>query len=103
MAVALALRGTVDVEIVCSAEAAMKSIETVSPFAAVLSDYHLPGRDGLQLLAWLRRHRPSVRRFLVSGARVPGIDQALASGLVERFLSKPFSAEQVVGCLNDAP
>jgi CheY-like chemotaxis protein len=64
------------------------------PFDCVLTDYHLPGRDGIWVLREARRAQPDAVRVLCSGG---DLDPAhVASGLVNRFLSKPFDIDELL-------
>ena len=72
-----------------------------NPVHLVLSDYHMPGMDGLGLLAALRQNRVTQRIgfILISGTadRVT-IEQGQKLGM-NNFLRKPFSTEQMRSCL----
>lgn len=72
-----------------SAEAALE-LPSEAPFDILLTDYVLPGRNGLDLAASLRQRWPAVAVILMSGyaenAAVQG--NALPAGF--RYLQKPF-------------
>jgi CheY-like chemotaxis protein len=68
----------------------------------VLSDLHMPGRGGLDLLAAIRAHWPGTPVVLMSA--FPGPDtrkQGLEAGAVA-FLSKPFSVHDLLDALSVA-
>jgi two-component system, chemotaxis family, chemotaxis protein CheY len=72
-----------------------------NPVHLVLSDYHMPGMDGLGLLAGLRQNRVTQRIgfILISGtADRATIEQGQHLGM-NNFLRKPFSTEQMRSCL----
>jgi CheY-like chemotaxis protein len=58
-------------------------------FDVVVSDHHMPAMTGLELLEHVRMIDPRVRRVLVSGSELPGIEGHVASGLVHLWLLKP--------------
>ena len=60
-------------------------------FDTVLTDYEMPGRDGIWLLSEVKRLCPNTRRVLFSGSRPIGILDHLTSGVVNCFLPKPTS------------
>ncbi len=62
-------------------------------FDLVLSDYQMPGIDGVDLLNEIRRRHPNVRRVLMSSAPPSDLAERLAAGEVEQFLAKPFSVD----------
>jgi DNA-binding NarL/FixJ family response regulator len=54
----------------------------------VIADLALEGQEsGVDLLHWLREHRPDVRRVLTSGSTRP---QVTIDSPEQAFLSKPF-------------
>lgn len=73
-------------------EAAIAVLET-ERVDLVLTDYRMPpGPTGLALLEAVRDRWPSVRRVLMSGEPVLGVDEAIAAGRFEEFLPKPIEA-----------
>ena len=64
--------------------------------SVALCDIGLPGESGLDLLASLARHRPAIATVMVTGRDDPQIaDTALALGAYG-YLTKPFSANDLV-------
>lgn len=68
-------------------------------FGVIVSDYSMPGHDGLWLLDRVRHRCPGMRRVLMSGGPVPAIADHLQEGLVERFLPKPVTPRILAECL----
>lgn len=61
-------------------------------FDIVISDYVMPGMNGIELLERVCEVQPLAVRVLFSGARVDkAIEDAQKSGLVDLFLSKPLN------------
>jgi CheY-like chemotaxis protein len=58
----------------------------------LVTDYSLPNLDGVDALTAIRRSNPAVRTLLLSGT-IPDekIADAIEGGLVDRFVSKPWS------------
>ncbi|SHJ25714.1 two-component system, chemotaxis family, response regulator CheY [Palleronia salina] len=70
-------------------------------FHIVISDYNMPGMDGLQLLEKLRLQKATSRIgfILISGSMKPSIlAEAKKLGL-NNFLSKPFDTAKMRACL----
>src|SRR5688572_1015429 len=68
----------------------------------VVSDVDMPGMNGLELLAKLRQSKPEIVRIVLTGAAT--LDSALKainSGQVHRFLTKPWSKEELLSALKD--
>ncbi|MFL5311381.1 MAG: response regulator [Myxococcales bacterium] len=87
------------IAIASSAEEAAR-LAAVCEFAAVLTDYELPGRSGAWLLVQLAT-RPGLRKVLTSGRDVPGIEALNSAGAVDRFVKKPATAEELFHALED--
>lgn len=59
---------------------------------AVLSDFFMPQRDGLEVLQEVQKLRPEVRRILVTAApHEHPVREALRTGRVHYVVSKPLS------------
>jgi response regulator RpfG family c-di-GMP phosphodiesterase len=83
-----------DVRTAGRADAALLLLEAEGPFAAIVTDYHMPGRDGVQLLAEVRLRFPDTVRLLLTGDADQRVAvDAVNEGSVFRFLAKPCSRE----------
>jgi len=56
----------------------------------VVTDFHMPDMDGLELIQNLRMHQPSLKSILISG----DFDKELPNNIT--FLRKPFSFETLI-------
>lgn len=73
------------------------------PFAAVVSDLRMPGMDGLSFLEAMSSTCPETTRLLLTGyADVDTAIDALNSGHVFRFLTKPCEPSAMAGALDAA-
>lgn len=86
-----------------SGHEAITKFEREGPFPVVLSDFSMPGMDGLQLLREVHRHAPETVGILLTG--LTGSDVAVAacheSG-VYRYLTKPCGFEAMVQAIDEA-
>ena len=82
--------------IVRSAEEALEHFATNS-VAALVTDIHLPGMDGLHLLAAVRALRlgTSVPAIVISGDSDPGTPARVLAAGADAFFSKPYSPAAV--------
>ena len=102
-----ALSGTLqraDYSLICctSAEEALGQLERHA-FAAVISDQHMPGMNGLQLLERVRTAQPDASRLLITGMlQVDTLIEAINSGEIFRFIAKPWSRGEVVATVENA-
>jgi response regulator RpfG family c-di-GMP phosphodiesterase len=85
------------IAVASSAEEAAR-LAAVCEFAAVLTDYDLPGRTGAWLLVQLAT-RPGLRKVLTSGRDIPGIEALNSAGVVDRFVKKPATPEELFEAL----
>lgn len=69
-------------------------------FDVIVSDHGMDGMTGLELLAHVRTHYPSIRRMLLSGwgENVPDASDLSAA---ERILSKPLPTEKLLAALSE--
>lgn len=72
---------------------ALKILENSGPYAVVVSDLRMPSMDGIALLSEVRKKYPHTTRVILSGdADLEKAIEAVNSGQVFRFLTKPCSA-----------
>jgi len=78
-------------------------IETEGPFAVVVSDYRMPGMDGIQFLAQVCERSPdSVRVMLTGQADFDTSINAVNEGRIFRFLTKPCPPDVLSNTLHAA-
>ncbi len=86
--------------VVLDVENAMEALNVFNKnkggFSLVISDYILPGKNGLQLIEELRRLNPHLKTILISGYmnRQENLEEIEQSGI--RFLRKPFDVEEIL-------
>ena len=87
-----------------SADEALRTLRERGPEIAVLvTDYRMPGRNGLALLSAARRdHRHVVRLLATAYAEKDVAVAAINQGRVMRILEKPFDDTQVREALREA-
>jgi CheY-like chemotaxis protein len=94
--IALGANPAISVKVARSAEEAISMLDTMS-FAALITDIHLPGMDGLELVAFTRRHvrHGSIPILVISGdSDRDAPDRARAAG-ASAFFGKPYSPVSV--------
>jgi len=90
----LGLQRTASVETATCVAEALTRLSDERPYWVVISDMHLPGMNGSQLLSLLKKRSPSTQRILLTGAA--NLELALTAintGEVYRFLVKPCPQE----------
>ena len=72
-------------------------------YAAVISDYKMPGMSGLDLLALAREIQPGATRILVTGVlSIDSLMGSIESGLIHRFLAKPWARVELLAAVEAA-
>ncbi|AZZ91869.1 response regulator [Hahella sp. KA22] len=73
------------------------------PVDLVISDYRMPEMNGVELLNSLKEVRPEALRILLSGqADIDGVTSAINDAEIYRFISKPWSDEDLLMTLENA-
>ncbi len=92
------LRATV--ETADNADAALEILKTRGPFALIISDLRMPGMDGITLLRHAKESTPDTVRIMLTGhADLETAIEAVNSGNIFRFLTKPCGAEIMAGAI----
>ena len=69
----------------------------------IISDIDMPGTNGLELVARVRREHPEIVRLLLTGdASLRAALDAINQGEVHRFLTKPWDTNHLRRTLHDA-
>lgn len=92
------------VELAVSGDEALDRLER-EPFDAVVSDYRMPGMDGLELAAALSDRETDVAFVLFSAADGPVTEDAVADADVDDFVLKGSGTEhfgEIVTAIRDA-
>lgn len=71
------------------------------PVHLVLSDYNMPGMDGVALLKALREHKPTskIGFILVTGSDNQELVREAASAGMNNYLKKPYTKESLATCI----
>ncbi len=63
----------------------------------VIADYRMPGMNGLELLKYIKEHRQSISRILLSGhIDQTAVIKALTSGVATTYFSKPWDDDILI-------
>ena len=85
-----------------SGEAGLEVIKKEGPFAVIVSDYKMPGMDGVQFLSKARTSSPkSVRMLLTGYADTNTAIEAVNKSNIFRMIIKPCPTEELAAILND--
>ncbi len=91
-----------EVETTSSPDEAL-ALLTRRDYDVIVSDLRMPGMNGIDLLGNARQARPSARRLLVSGfADLESALDAINLVGVDRLLTKPWAADELLSAVQDA-
>src|SRR5690349_16659502 len=87
---------------VANADAAL-TILTAAEHGVLVTDFRMPGMDGVELLARLRKAWPEVERILVTGAAdVDVLERGVNEAQISRYLKKPWSPPALLAVVDEA-
>lgn len=102
-AVASMLARRYDVVTACDAADALERLRSGDAASVVVSDYTMPGEDGIELLARVKREWPHKVGILLSACCEPRVAAAAVErGQVFRFLSKPTAFDTLASAIDAA-
>lgn len=93
----LVLEPLCHVTTVHDAETALALMATAGPYDAIISDFMLPGLDGLEFVARVRGDEAEARIpiIMISGHGALGVGERARAAGVDAFLAKPFTLVQL--------
>ncbi len=91
-----------EVTTACNADEAMKCFAVEGPFPVVISDYAMPGMDGLTLLKQISGHAPETIGILLTGVADSRLAAECVQQKVFRMLAKPCGWEELSGAVDEA-
>jgi len=88
----------------CCVDNASDAIEALrlidaTEYHAVITDYDMPGPNGIWLLDTIRDKYPQVRRILHSGSDPVDVARHIRTGTVQHFLPKPADLDEILSTL----
>ncbi len=96
------LRRELDITVAEGGEAALAILADAGPFAVVVSDYNMPGMDGIAFLNAVYQRYPHTLLVMLTGrAELDVAVNALHNAHISRFLNKPCPKEILLETLTD--
>lgn len=98
----LSLRKKFKVVTANSGPEGLEKLEAEGPFAVIVSDMKMPGMDGIEVLPRAADIAPDTVRMMLTGfAELQTAVEAVNSGKIFRFLTKPCPADEIAAALGD--
>lgn len=90
------------IDLASSPEQALQHLHT-SAYDLILSDFRMPGMDGVELLKTARQIQPGAARMILSGyADLNSVMAAINEAQIVRFLCKPWNDYELVSAIAQA-
>lgn len=97
------LRGRFELSTAVGGEAGLETIRQQGPFAVIMSDYRMPGMDGVAFLRQAHATSPETVLVMLTGQTELSVAiAALHEGHIFRFLNKPCERTTLEATLRDA-
>jgi CheY-like chemotaxis protein len=88
------------IETAAGSEEGLKAVTANGPFAVVLTDMNMPGMNGIQFLTEVKKLAPdTVRMMLTGNADLKTAVDAVNTGCIFRFLTKPCPPDLLINSL----
>lgn len=88
------LRNQFRIDTALSGEEALKQVQENGPYAVIVSDYMMPGMNGVEFLSYVKNTSPdTVRMMLTGSADMPTAIRAVNEGNIFQFHPKPCPAD----------
>jgi response regulator RpfG family c-di-GMP phosphodiesterase len=96
------LRRLFKTEIAQSGDQGLQALKESGPYAVVVSDFRMPGMNGIEFLTRVREIAPDTVRMMLTGfAEIQAVIEAINQGNIFRFLTKPCPPEVMIRALED--
>jgi len=96
------LRKQYNLHIALGAEEGLIAIQKHGPFAVIVSDYAMPGMNGVEFLSQARKIAPHTIRMMLTGfANMDNAMRAINEGNIFRFLTKPCDPVMLAKALDE--
>jgi len=97
------LGGRFEMQTAPGPEQGLEALVQDGPFAVVVSDFRMPGMNGIQFLAEVKHANPDTVRVMLTGqADLNTAIAAVNEGSIFRFLTKPCPSEVLTAALDSA-
>ena len=97
------LRNQFNVDTALSGEDALNRVQQNGPYAVIVSDFMMPGMNGIELLSRVKKSNPDTVRMMLTGAAdMPTAIRAVNEGSIFQFHPKPCPAETLCQAIQTA-
>jgi len=84
-----------------SAQQGLKMLTDEDSISLVISDYLMPRSNGVSILRDVHRNWPDAGRILLTGyTDHPEVNRAVAEGVVQKLIEKPWQEDELLAIVN---
>lgn len=95
------LHGEFEVDTAVDGDEGLALLRDRGPYSVVISDMQMPGMNGAQFLAQVRKRAAETVRILMTGFNdIDAAIEAVNQGNIFRYLAKPCAKEVLIGSIN---
>jgi serine phosphatase RsbU (regulator of sigma subunit) len=97
------LRNRFRIDTALSGEEALKQVQENGPYAVIVSDFMMPGMNGIEFLTYVKKTSPDTVRMMLTGtADMPTAIRAVNEGNIFQFHPKPCPADTLSQAIQSA-
>ena len=97
------LRNKFSIDTALSGEDALKQVRENGPYAVIVSDFMMPGMNGIEFLSRVKKTNPDTVRMILTGtADMPTAIRAVNEGSIFQFHPKPCPADTLCQAIQSA-
>jgi serine phosphatase RsbU (regulator of sigma subunit) len=97
------LRNHFIIDTALSGEEALKQVQENGPYAVIVSDFMMPGMNGIEFLSRVKKSNPDTVRMMLTGAAdMPTAIRAVNEGSIFQFHPKPCPADTLCQAIQTA-
>jgi serine phosphatase RsbU (regulator of sigma subunit) len=97
------LRNHFRIDTALSGEEALKQVQENGPYAVIVSDFMMPGMNGIEFLSYVKKTDPDTVRMMLTGtADMPTAIRAVNEGSIFQFHPKPCPADTLCEAIRSA-
>jgi response regulator RpfG family c-di-GMP phosphodiesterase len=80
----------------------LEILEANPEISVVFSDMRMPGMSGIEFVREAKKNYPTVKFLILTGFGITDeIQNALQSGLIAKYISKPFNMKDILDSIKD--
>jgi response regulator RpfG family c-di-GMP phosphodiesterase len=85
-----------DITLTASGEEGLDLFEEIRP-EVIISDQHMPGLEGVDVLKQIKRIDPHTCRILITGySRIESVQEAIQKGIIDLYMQKPWDSQKFI-------